>query len=172
MWVGWFFHPRPSRINFTQALPGRPSSALRHWDVVESWHSEVADSVRARTCKNKKTGDMDGLRYSPDDLYYKFGLVHTCLYVRVRENGDWDLRVFPGPLERALARAETGGADWGVFWRWGFPGVARVNKVTLVSLEYPLSVFNKNSTLKKEYGLWNISARTDPQFAELNMTYK
>ena len=33
--------------------------------------------------------------------------VHTCLYVRVRETGDWD--IFLGPLE--WARAETGGAD-------------------------------------------------------------
>jgi len=29
----------------------------------------------------------------------------------------------------------------------GFPGVARVNKVTPVSLRHPLLVFNKNSTL-------------------------
>jgi len=43
---------------------------------------------------------------------------------------DWDL--FLGPLE----------------WARGFPGVARVNKVTPVSLGYPLLVFNKNSTLK------------------------
>ena len=50
---------------------------------------------------------MDGLRYSPDDPYSRLGPVHTCLYVRVREIGDWDL--FLGPLERA--RAETGGAD-------------------------------------------------------------
>jgi len=57
--------------------------------------------------------------------------------------GDWDL--FLGPLE--LERAETGGADRWVLQRRGFPGVARVNKVTPVSLEYPLSVFNKNSTL-------------------------
>ena len=53
--------------------------------------------------------DMDGLRYSPDDPYYRLGLVHTCLYVRVRETGDWDL--FLGPLQ--WARAETGGADRG-----------------------------------------------------------
>jgi len=51
--------------------------------------------------------DMDGLRYSPDDPYYRFGPVHTCLYVRVRETGDWEL--FLEPLE--WARAETGGAD-------------------------------------------------------------
>ena len=50
------------------------------------------------------------LRYSPDDPYYRLGPVHTCLYVRVRETGDWDL--FLGPLE--WARAETGGADRGV----------------------------------------------------------
>ena len=34
---------------------------------------------------------MDGLRYSPDDPYYRLGPVHTCLYVRVRETGDWDI---------------------------------------------------------------------------------
>jgi len=34
--------------------------------------------------------DMDG-RYSPDDPYCRLGPVHTCLYVRVRETGDWDL---------------------------------------------------------------------------------
>ena len=44
---------------------------------------------------------------TPDDPYYRLGPVHTCLYVRVRETGDWDL--FLGPLE--WARAETGGAD-------------------------------------------------------------
>jgi len=86
-------------------LPGRPSSALRHWEVVE--YSEVADSVHAGTWSNKKTADMDGLRYSPDDPYYRSGPVHTWLDVRVRETGDWDL--FLGPLE--WARAETGGAD-------------------------------------------------------------
>jgi len=45
---------------------------------------------------------MDGLRYAPDDPYYRLGPVHTCLYVRVRETGDWDL--FPGPLEWAGRR--------------------------------------------------------------------
>jgi hypothetical protein len=34
---------------------------------------------------------MDGLCYSPDDPYYRLGPVHTCLNVRVRETGDWDL---------------------------------------------------------------------------------
>ena len=47
--------------------------------------------------------DMDGLRYSPDDPYYRLGPVRTCLYVRVRETGDW------APLE--WVRAETGEAD-------------------------------------------------------------
>ena len=50
---------------------------------------------------------MDGLRYSSHDPYYRLGPVRTCLYVRVRETGDWDL--FLGPLE--WARAETGRAD-------------------------------------------------------------
>jgi len=50
---------------------------------------------------------MDSLRYSPDDPYYRLGPVHTCLYVRARETGEWDL--FLGPLE--WARAETGGDD-------------------------------------------------------------
>jgi len=34
---------------------------------------------------------MDGLRYSPDDPYYRLGPVHTCLFVQVRETGDLDL---------------------------------------------------------------------------------
>jgi len=40
-----------------------------------------------------KTADTDGLQYaSPhDDPYTIFGPVHTCLYVRVCEIGDWDL---------------------------------------------------------------------------------
>jgi len=50
---------------------------------------------------------MDGLRYSPDDSDYRLEPVHTCLYVHVRETGDWDM--FLGPLE--WASAETGGAD-------------------------------------------------------------
>jgi len=86
---------------------------------------------------------MDGLRYSPDDPYYRPGPVHTCLYVRVRETGDWDL--FPGPLE--WARAENGGETDVCYRR--FPGVTRVNEVTPVSLGYPLSVLNKKSTLKQ-----------------------
>ena len=54
---------------------------------------------------------MDGLRYSPDDPYYRLGPVYTCLYVRARETGDWDL--FLVPLE--WAKAETGGADLSFF---------------------------------------------------------
>ena len=89
----------------------KKSSFFEFWkknqqrDVVE--YSEVADSVHARTWSNEKTADMDGLHYSPDDPYYRLGPVHTCLYVRVRETGDWD--TFLGPLE--WARVETGGAD-------------------------------------------------------------
>jgi len=46
------------------------------------------------------------------------------------------------------ARAETGGADqWVLKWR-ECSGFARVNKVTSASLGYPLSLFNKISTLK------------------------
>ena len=51
-----------------------------------------------------------------------------------------------GPPERA--RAETGGDDQWVFKRRECEGFARVNQVTSASLRYPLSVFNKNSTLK------------------------
>ena len=69
---------------------------------------------------HEKTADIDSLRYSRDDPYYRFGPVHTCLYVRLRETGDWNL--FLGPLEWA----ETGGADRWVLQRKGFPGVARV----------------------------------------------
>ena len=65
----------------------------------------------------------------------------------LRETGDWD--IFLGPPERA--RVETGGlgADQCVLKRRELPGFARVNKVTSASLGYPLSVFNKNSTLKE-----------------------
>ena len=77
---------------------------------------------------------MDGLR---DDHYYGVESVHTCLYVRVRETGDWDLLL--GHLE--WARAETGGerraslkrrnrSDQWVLQRRGFPGVARVYSST------------------------------------------
>ena len=45
------------------------------------------------------------------------------------------------------ARVETGGADQWVLKRRECSGFARVNKVTSASLGYPLSVFNKNSTL-------------------------
>ena len=47
---------------------------------------------------------MDGLRYFPDDPYYRLGPVHTCLYVRVRETGDWN--IFLGPLEWARRLVE------------------------------------------------------------------
>jgi len=62
----------------------------------------------------------------------------------LRETGDWD--IFLGPLERP--RAETGGADHWMLKRRECLGFARVNKSTSESLGYPLSVFNKNSTLK------------------------
>ena len=50
------------------------------------------------------TDDIDGLRYSPDDPYYRLGPVHTCLYVqvRVRETSDWDLLL--GSLGRVRGR--------------------------------------------------------------------
>ena len=61
----------------------------------------------------------------------------------LRETGDWD--IFLGPPERA--RAETGGANQWVKAK-GMLRVVRVNQVTPASLRYPLSVSNKNSTLK------------------------
>jgi len=72
------------------------------------------------------------------------------LYIRLsmfelRETGHWD--IFLGAPERA--RADTGGADQWVLKRRELPGSVRVNKVTSASLGYPLSVFNKNSTLKQ-----------------------
>jgi len=73
------------------------------------------------------------------------GLSIRLSILELRETGDWD--IFLGPPERA--RAETGGADQWVLKRRECSGFARVNKVTSASLGYPLSVFNKNSTLKK-----------------------
>jgi len=66
--------------------------------------------------------------------------------LRETASGDWD--IFLGPPARA--RAETGGADQWVLKRRKLSGLARVNKVTSASLGYPLSVFNKNSTLRSQ----------------------
>ena len=76
----------------------------------------------------------------------------------LRGAGDWD--IFLGPPERA--RAETGGADQWVLKRRELSGFARVNKVTSASLGYPLSVFNKNSTLKVITPLNNQRAAAKP----------
>jgi len=73
------------------------------------------------------------------------GLSIRLSMFELRETGD--LVIFLGPLERA--RAETGGGDQWVLKRRECLGFARVNKVTSASLGYPLSVFNKNSTLKE-----------------------
>jgi len=73
------------------------------------------------------------------------GLSIRLSMFELRETGDWD--IFLGPMERA--RAETGGADQWVLKRRECSGFARVNKVTSAFLGYPLSVFNKNSTLKQ-----------------------
>jgi len=62
----------------------------------------------------------------------------------IRETGDWD--IFLGPPERA--RVETGGTDQWVLQRREYSGFVVVNKATSASLGFPLSVFNKNSTLK------------------------
>jgi len=75
---------------------------------------------------------------------FKLGLSIRLSMFESRETGDWD--IFLGPPERA--RAETGGADQRVLKRRELSGFARVDKVTSASLGYPLSVFNKNSTLK------------------------
>ena len=103
----------------------------------------MADSVDARACP-QKIADIDGLRYSPDDPHYGLGPVQRLSMFELRETGDWDL--FLDPLARA--RAETGGAGQWVLKRRELPGVARVNKVTPASLGYPLSFFNKHTTLK------------------------
>jgi len=81
------------------------------------------------------------------------GLFIRLSMFELRETGDWD--IFQGPPERA--RAETGGADQWVLKRRELPGFARVNKVTSASLGYPLSVFNKNSTLKQKHIIYILS---------------
>jgi len=75
------------------------------------------------------------------------GLSVRLSMFELHETGDWD--IFLGPPERA--RAETGGADQWVLKRRECSGFARVNQVTSESLGYPLSVFNKNSTLKGKF---------------------
>ena len=71
------------------------------------------------------------------------GLSIRLSMFELRETGDWD--IFLGPPERAMV--ETGGVDQWVLKRKEYSGFARVNQVTSASLSYPLSVFNKNSTL-------------------------
>jgi len=139
--VRWFifFHPRPSRTNCT--LPSRPGSTLRHCEVADS--PAVADSVDARTCP-QKTADIDEEATPLMTPTTALGPSTRLSMFELRETGDWD--IFLGPPERA--RAETGGADTWVLKRKEFPGVSIVNEILPASLEYPLSVFNKNSTLR------------------------
>ena len=79
------------------------------------------------------------------------GLSIRLSMFELRETGDEDKlhQSPPSPLPPERARAETGGADQWVSKRRELPGFARVNKVTFASLGYPLSVLNKNSTLKE-----------------------
>ena len=57
---------------------------------------------------HQKMADMpvDGLHYSPDDPHYRLGSVHTCLYVRVRETGDWDFFPWNGRGRRLVELTE------------------------------------------------------------------
>jgi len=76
----FFFHLRTSRINLT--LPSRSQVCTKSLK-----RSRILLGSGFCTCHNlrfvdKKTADVDGLRYSPDDPYYRLGPVHTCLYVR------------------------------------------------------------------------------------------
>jgi len=75
------------------------------------------------------------------------GLSIRLSMFELRETGDWD--IFLGLPERA--RVETGGADQWVLKRREFSGLVRVNNVTSTSLGYPLSVFNKNFSLRSRF---------------------
>jgi len=98
------------------------------------------------------------------------GLSIRLSMFELRETGDWD--IFLGPPERA--REETGGADQWVLKRTKCSGFARVNKVTSASLGYPLSVFNKNSTLKPNLitQIYMDLSYIDPQARVLNYCSK
>jgi len=123
-----WFYLRSSRINF--ALPGRPSSALRRWDVVK--FSEVADSVYDRTWSNKRR--------------LAWTVYATALMTFIT---DWGLSIRVSMFE--LHETVTGDCD--------------LTRVTPASLEYSLSVFNKNSTLKAgklEHGLTLITLKSAP----------
>jgi len=74
------------------------------------------------------------------------GLSIRLSMFELREPDDWD--IFLGPPE--WARVKTGGADQWVLKRRECSGFASAHKVTSASLGYPLSVFNKNSTLETE----------------------
>ena len=87
------------------------------------------------------------------------GLSMRLSMFELRDTGDWD--IFLGPPERA--GAETGGAEQWVLMRRECSGFARVNNVTSASLGYPLSVFNKNSTLKSYWRLSKSDMKLGPQ---------
>jgi len=103
---------------------------------------EVADSVDARACPQGQlisTVYATPLMTPTTDL----GMSIRLSIFELRETNDWD--IFLGPPEGA--RAETGGVDQWLLKRRELPRLARVYKVTFASLGYPLSVFNKNSTV-------------------------
>ena len=93
------------------------------------------------------------------------GLSIRLSMFELRETGDWD--IFLGPPERA--RVETGGADQWALKRRECSGFVRGNKVTSASLGYPLSVFNKNSTLEPKnvnVASFKIMALSEPNDSE------
>jgi len=94
----------------------------------------------------KKTADIDSLGYSAGDPYYKTGPVQTCLYVRVRETGDWDL--FQCPL--ACVRTQTGELTEGCYSGGDFQGLPgfsnpRILGIPTISLIYTIYFQNKKT---------------------------
>jgi len=78
--VCWFIFSLPRLSKTNTSLPSQPGSELRYRKVANC--PEVADFVDAGTCPQKTT-DINGLRYSSDDLTYRLGPFHVCLYVRL-----------------------------------------------------------------------------------------
>jgi len=57
---------------------------------------------------HNKTADIHGVRYFPDDPYYRVNPFRSCLHVR-----DWDL--YLGPRSPGMGEGQDWWADWLVF---------------------------------------------------------
>jgi len=100
----WKFQTRPTKNGTTVHLKAAWVN-LKKFELTEMWSWMEKDYRSPKlepkswgsgfhTCQNlikQKDGWIGRYSEPPDDPYYRLRPVHTRLYVRVRETGDWDL---------------------------------------------------------------------------------